>query len=55
MVAGITGVSDKIRQINADAVKNKDIPKTAIKHLEEEKPKPVGDPEGRGQSIDISV
>ena len=34
MVAGISEVSDKIKQMNVDAVKSQDIPKTAVKHNE---------------------
>ena len=57
MVAGISEVSDKIKQMNVDAVKSQDIPKTAVKHIEDPTPKekPVEDPFGRGQALDLSV
>lgn len=56
MVAGISGVSDRIKQMNLDNVKNKELPEGAVKHIPaEDTDKKPEDPQGRGSTMDLTV
>lgn len=56
MVAGISGVSDRIKQMNVEVAKEKAPVQDVVKHMpQEDKPKEPERPDGVGNNFSVSV